>query len=34
MEFCFAILKETGRVLANNLTSPSFLFLYAQKILL
>ena len=29
MEFFFAILKEMGRVLANNLTSPSFLFLYA-----
>lgn len=29
MEFFFAILKEMGRVLVNNLTSPSFLFLYA-----
>lgn len=28
MDFFFAILKEMGRVLVNNLTSPSFLFLY------
>lgn len=28
MEFFGAILKELGRVLVNNLTSPSFLFLY------